>query len=130
MEKKRVFLLERDHVEAGAVASLLELAGHEVAGVAHSLDDAVKVNVGTDATPAAELLSAAGIPYAFIIQPGDLIDPALFPGAGFLRKPLNTMGIEAVLKSSNGATSQPAGPSPRGGEARTSQLKAATKRLG
>ena len=125
MEKKRVFLLERDRVEAGAVASLLELAGHEVAGVAHSLEDAVKVDVdaidfallerdlgdGTDATPAAEMLSVAGIPYAFIIHPGDLIDPALFPGAGFLRKPLNTMAIEAVLKSSNGATSQPAGPS-------------------
>ncbi len=45
MESKRVFLLERDRVEAGAVASLIEQCGHQVAGVAHSLDYAIKVQV-------------------------------------------------------------------------------------
>ncbi len=120
MESKRVFLLERDRVEAGAVASLIEQCGHQVAGVAHSLDYAIKVQVdgldfallerdlgdGTDATPIAEILSAAGVPYAFIIRSGDLIDPTLFPGAAFLRKPLSTLAIEAVLELSDGAAPQ------------------------
>lgn len=65
MASKRVFLLERDGVEAGAVASLIEQCGHQVAGVAHGLEDAVKLRPealdfallerdlgdGTDATP-------------------------------------------------------------------------------
>jgi hypothetical protein len=120
MESKRVFLLERDRVEAGAVASLIEQCGHQVAGVAHSLEDAIKVRVdaldfallerdlgdGTDATPIAEILSAAGVPYAFIIRSGDPTDPTLFPGAAFLRKPLSTLAIEAVLEQSDGAASQ------------------------
>ncbi len=61
---------------------------------------------GTDATPIAEILSAAGVPYAFIIRSGDLIDPTLFPGAAFLRKPLSTLAIEAVLELSDGAAPQ------------------------
>jgi len=117
MEKKRVFLLERDRVEAGAVASLIEQAGHLVAGVANSLEEAIRVRAdgldfallerdlgdGTDATPVAEILSAAGVPYAFIIRPGDAVDPTLFPGAAFLRKPLSTLSIEAVLEPTAGA---------------------------
>lgn len=113
MASKRVFLLERDRVEAGAVASLIEQCGHQVAGVAHGLEDAVKLRPetvdfallerdlgdGTDATPIGELLSAAGVRFAFIIQSGDRIDPALFPGAAFLRKPLSTLAIETVLQA-------------------------------
>jgi hypothetical protein len=112
MAGKRVFLLERDRVESGAVASLIEQCGHRVAGVAHGLEDAAKLRVealdfallerdlgdGTDATPIAELLSAAGVPYAFIVQPGDRIDPALFPGAAFLRKPLSAPSLEAAFE--------------------------------
>lgn len=116
MDKKRIFLLERDRVEAGAVAALIEQCGCEVAKVAHSLEDAMALDVsrvdfglierdlgdGTDATPIAEMLSAAGIPYAFIIQPGDRADPTLFPGAGFLRKPLSAQGLEAALAEERG----------------------------
>jgi hypothetical protein len=112
MASKRVFLLERDRVEAGAAASLIEQSGHQVSRIAYSLEEALKVKVdavdfallerdlgdGTDATPIAEILSAAGVPYAFIIRSGDLTDPTLFPGAAFLRKPLNTLGIEAALE--------------------------------
>jgi hypothetical protein len=111
MERQRVFLLERDRVEAGAAASLIEQCGYVVAKVAHSLEDAMQVQPadidfallerdlgdGTDATPVAELFSAAGIPYAFIIRSGDRTDPILFPGARFVRKPLTTAAIEAVL---------------------------------
>jgi CheY-like chemotaxis protein len=112
MESQRVFLLERDRVEARAAASLIEQCGHVVAEVAHSLEDAMQVQQaaidfallelnlvdGTDATPVAELLSAAGIPYAFIVRSGDRTDPLLFPGAGFLRKPLTAAAIEAVVE--------------------------------
>jgi hypothetical protein len=112
MESQRVFLLERDRVEAGAAASLIEQCGHVVAKVAHALEDAMQVQPagidfallerdlgdGTDATPVAELLSAAGIPYAFIVRSGDRTDPLLFPGAGFLRKPLTAAAIEAVME--------------------------------
>jgi DNA-binding response OmpR family regulator len=120
MDSKRVFLLERDRVEAGAVASLIEQCGYQVAGVAHSLEDAIKVQVegvdfallerdlgdGTDATPIAEILSAAGVPYAFIIRSGDRTDPTLFPGAAFLRKPLSALAIERALELSNDPASQ------------------------
>ena len=113
MASKRVFLLERDRVEAGAVASLIEQCGHQVAGVAHGLEDAVKLKPealdfallerdlgdGTDATPIAEMLSAAGVRFAFIIRSGDRIDPVLFPGAAFLRKPLSALSIEVVLEA-------------------------------
>jgi len=111
MASRRVFLLERDRVEAGAVAALIAQCGHVVARLAHSLEDAMEVPLdavefalierdlgdGTDATPVAERLSAAGIPYAFLVHPGDLTDPLLFPGAGFLRKPLTATAIEAML---------------------------------
>lgn len=111
MASKRVFLLERDGVEAGAVASLIEQCGHQVAGVAHGLEDAVKLRPealdfallerdlgdGTDATPIAELLWAAGVGFAFIIRSGDRADPALFPGAAFLRKPLTAAAVGALL---------------------------------
>jgi hypothetical protein len=116
MAGKRVFLLERDRIEAGAVASLIEQCGHRLAGVAHGLEDAAKLRVealdfallerdlgdGTDATPIAELLSEAGVPYAFIIQSGDRVDPTLFPGAAFLRKPLTAQSLEAVFERAEG----------------------------
>ena len=123
MESKRIFLLERDSVEAGAVAALIAQCGHVVAGVAHSLEEAIDVSLsavdfallerdlgeGTDATPVAERLSAAGIPYAFIVRSGDLTDPLLFPGAGFVRKPITAAAIEAVLAlRPTDATSLPA----------------------
>jgi hypothetical protein len=112
MARQRVFLLERDRVEAGAAASLIEQCGHVVAKVAHALEDAMQVQPaaidfaflerdlgdGTDATPVAELFSAAGVPYAFIVRPGDRTDPMLFPGARFLRKPLTAAAIEAVME--------------------------------
>jgi len=112
MESKRIYLLERDRVEAGAVAALIAQCGHAVVRLAHSLQDAIEVPLdavdfallerdlgeGTDATPVAERLSAAGIPYAFIVHPGDRTDPLLFPGAGFLRKPLTAAAIEAALE--------------------------------
>lgn len=118
-------LVERDRVEAGAVASLLEQAGHQVARVAHSLDDALKVDTetidfalverelgeGTDATPIAEMLSAAGVPYAFIVRSGDLTDPMLFPGAAFVRKPLSSPSIEAAFAAAGAARHEQSAPS-------------------
>lgn len=111
MQSRGIFLLERDPVEAGAVAALLTQCGHRVVRLAHSLEEAIEAPLeavdfallerdlgdGTDATPIAERMSAAGIPYAFIVQPGDRTEPQLFPGAGFVRKPLSPAAIEAVI---------------------------------
>jgi hypothetical protein len=112
MDSKRIFLLERDGIEAAAASALIRQAGHLVAGPVHSLEEAVRraesascdmallerdLGDGTDATPVAEAFSAAGIAYAFIISPGDPTDAAAFPGIAFLRKPLNAASVRAVI---------------------------------
>lgn len=117
MQGRRVFLLERDRIDAAAIAALIEQSGHQIVGPANSLDSAMSMKLdnvdfallerdlgdGTDATPIAERLSAAGVPYAFIIQSGDRADPSLFPGAAFIRRPLTRQSIDAVLAPANAA---------------------------
>lgn len=112
MQSRGIFLLERDPIEAGAVAALLAQCGHRVTRLAHSLEEAIEAPIeavdfallerdlgdDTDATPVAERLSAAGIPYAFIVQPDDRTEPQLFPGAGFVRRPLSSAAIEAAIE--------------------------------
>lgn len=116
MPGRRVFLVERDRIEASAIAALIEQSGHQVVGPASTLDSAMSIKLdnvdfallerelgdGTDATPIAERLSAAGVPYAFIIQSGDRTDPTLFPGAGFVRRPLTPQSLDAVLAPADG----------------------------
>jgi hypothetical protein len=117
MDSKRVLIVEQDGVRAGATAALVLQAGHLAIGPVRTIEEALKrasstvvdcallqreFDDGTDATPIAELLSAAGIPYAFVVEPGDPTKPEQFPSARFLRRPLSARSMEEFLQTGEG----------------------------
>jgi two-component SAPR family response regulator len=113
MDSRRILLLERDPIEAGAATSIIVQAGHLVIGPVHDLESALKrlekggvdiafierdLGEGSDSIPVAEALSAAGIPYAFIEAPGEAIEADVFPGALHIKKPLHPAVIATAVE--------------------------------
>jgi DNA-binding response OmpR family regulator len=113
LNSKRILLLERDLIQASAIEHIILQTGHLVVGPAHNLEEALKrveageidlalleweLGDGTDPTPIAEMLTGQDKPYAFLIEPGDIVDPLAFPDAHYLRKPLSAQSLDALLE--------------------------------